>query len=118
VFEYLIEDFKTYKPLLSAIKTEYELYLSHLQEKISILEPLTAEMEVVREECERQLLAIGQEEKRAESEVERENKRLLSVIDGLRCKEKDHQRQVERVTHWNVPYHSLTPCSLSFCLSV
>ena len=60
-------------------------------------------MEVVREECERQLLAIGQEEKRgevvvywcvllvtqpsvpaAESEVERENKRLLSVIDGLR----------------------------------
>ena len=47
MFEYLIEDFKTYKPLLSAIKTEYELYLSHLQEKISILEPLTVSIHLL-----------------------------------------------------------------------
>ena len=41
VFEYLIEDFKTYKPLLSAIKTEYELYISQLQQTIEKLEPLS-----------------------------------------------------------------------------
>ena len=60
-------------------------------------------MEVVREECERQLLAIAQQEKRgfllisgsvhcsllcllpaAESDVEMENKRLIAIIDSLR----------------------------------
>ena len=40
VFEYLIEDFKTYKPLLSAIKHEYEMMLVHQREKIRELEPL------------------------------------------------------------------------------
>lgn len=40
VFEYLIEDFRTYKPLLSAIKTEYELYITHLQQRIGELEPM------------------------------------------------------------------------------
>ena len=40
VFEYLIEDFKTYKPLLSAIKHEYEMMLIHQREKIRELEPL------------------------------------------------------------------------------
>ena len=40
VFEYLIEDFKTYKPLLSAIKHEYEMMLVHQREKMRELEPL------------------------------------------------------------------------------
>ena len=40
VFEYLIEDFKTYKPLLSAIKNEYELFIEWQQEIIKELEPL------------------------------------------------------------------------------
>ena len=40
VFEYLIEDFKTYKPLLSAIKNEYELYLGYQEELIKELEPM------------------------------------------------------------------------------
>ena len=41
VFEYLIEDFRTYKPLLSAVKTEYELYISQLQRRVRELEPLS-----------------------------------------------------------------------------
>ena len=40
VFEYLIEDFKTYKPLLSAIKNEYELYLGYQEELIKELQPM------------------------------------------------------------------------------
>jgi hypothetical protein len=39
-FEYLLEEFKTYKPLLSAIKNEYELMLASQREKIRELEPL------------------------------------------------------------------------------
>lgn len=40
MFEYLIEDFKTYKPLLSAVKHEYEMMLVHQREMIRDLEPL------------------------------------------------------------------------------
>lgn len=47
VFEYLIEDFKTYKPLLSAIKNEYDLFIEWQKELIKELEPL----EVSKELC-------------------------------------------------------------------
>ena len=40
VFEYLIEDFKTYKPLLAAIKNEYEMMLAFQRQQIRQLEPL------------------------------------------------------------------------------
>jgi len=40
VFEYLIEDFKTYKPLLSSIKNEYEMMLAFQRQQIRELEPL------------------------------------------------------------------------------
>ena len=39
VFEYLIEDFKMYKPLLSAIKNEYEMMLAHQRDEIQRLQP-------------------------------------------------------------------------------
>ena len=35
-----MEDFKTYKPLLSAIKNEYDLYITYLQQQIEELQPL------------------------------------------------------------------------------
>jgi hypothetical protein len=40
VFEYLLEEFKTYKPLLASIKNEYEMMLAFQRERIRELEPL------------------------------------------------------------------------------
>lgn len=40
VFSTIIDDFKTYKPLLSAIKNEYEIMLIYLHDKVKELEPL------------------------------------------------------------------------------
>ena len=39
-FEYLINEFKTYNPIMSAIQNEYEMYIGHLQETVSRLKPL------------------------------------------------------------------------------
>jgi hypothetical protein len=39
-FEYLLEEFKTYKPILASIKNEYEMMLAAQREKIRELEPL------------------------------------------------------------------------------
>ena len=44
VFEYLIDDFKTYRPLLSAIKSEYENLIEFQKEKIRELEPLQVKL--------------------------------------------------------------------------
>ena len=40
VFEYLINDFKTYQQLLAAIKQEYELVLKNQEERLKELDPL------------------------------------------------------------------------------
>ena len=40
VFEYLINDFKTYQNLLAAIKQEYELVLRDQEERLKELDPL------------------------------------------------------------------------------
>ena len=40
VFSTIVDDFKTYKPLLSAIKNEYEIMLTYLNDKVKELEPL------------------------------------------------------------------------------
>jgi len=45
VFEYLIQDFKAYKPLLSAIKNEYELCLSHLEDVTRELGPIRVSLQ-------------------------------------------------------------------------
>ena len=92
MFEYLIEDFKTYRPLLSAIKNEYEIMIIHQRDKIRELEPLKvrqgcgawqshvprqnhinvyqlswlflqAMLVTVSEQCEKTLLAMKEEEK-------------------------------------------------------
>lgn len=59
VFEYLIEDFKTYKPLLSAIKNEYEMKLSHQREQIRELEPLKVRIKMAESEIIHDLSESG-----------------------------------------------------------
>ena len=87
VFEYLIEDFKTYKPLLSQVKThfifvstvsysldettyflsylqiknEYEKMLSHYRQRIHELEPLKAMLVTVSEQCDQKIMKIREE---------------------------------------------------------
>lgn len=97
VFEYLIEDFKTYKGLLSSIKNEYELYMNYQDEVIKELKPMRTMLETMREECERRILEVKREEKREEAEVRQENKRLISVIDKMKSEELSYQSQIDKL---------------------
>ncbi|XP_068693975.1 translin-associated factor X-interacting protein 1-like [Montipora foliosa] len=97
VFEYLIEDFKTYKPLLSAIKHEYEMMLIDQREKIRELEPLKSMLVTVSEQCEKKLLAAKKEEKSDMLEMKKENRRLQSIISGLREEQVSLAVQVEKL---------------------
>ncbi|XP_031197088.1 translin-associated factor X-interacting protein 1 isoform X4 [Mastomys coucha] len=81
IFEFFIEDFKTYKPLLSSIKNAYEVMLAHQREKIRSLEPLKAKLVTMNEDCSERVLAMRAEEKYEISMLKKEKMNLLKLID-------------------------------------
>ncbi|KAM7058220.1 translin-associated factor X-interacting protein 1 isoform 2-T2 [Molossus nigricans] len=81
IFEFFIEDFKTYKPLLSSIKNAYEVMLAHQREKIRALEPLKAKLVTVNEDCNERILAMRAEERSEISMLKKEKMILLKLID-------------------------------------
>ncbi|XP_006255589.1 translin-associated factor X-interacting protein 1 isoform X3 [Rattus norvegicus] len=81
IFEFFIEDFKTYKPLLSSIKNAYEVMLAHQREKIRSLEPLKAKIVTVNEDCSERVLAMRAEERHEISVLKKEKMNLLKLID-------------------------------------
>ncbi|KAG7468650.1 hypothetical protein MATL_G00145310 [Megalops atlanticus] len=97
VFDYFIEDFRTYKPLLCAIKNEYEITLAYLRDQIRELEPLRAQLARVAEEGEQRIMALREEEKAEITELKRECQRLLTVISTMREEQNGLQAQVSRL---------------------
>uniref|UniRef100_A0A8C8Z8H3 Translin associated factor X interacting protein 1 n=1 Tax=Prolemur simus TaxID=1328070 RepID=A0A8C8Z8H3_PROSS len=81
IFEFFIEDFKTYKPLLSSIKNAYEVMLAHQRERIRALEPLKAKLVTVNEDCNERILAMRAEERHEISMLKKEKMKLLKLID-------------------------------------
>eukprot|EP00794_Sanderia_malayensis_P018901 gene18901-20803_t len=95
VFEYLIDDFKTYRPLLSSIKNEYEKVLDHQQEKIRELEPLQSLIITISERCDKKLLSAKQEEKEEITSLKTENDKLKKTILKMRGEHGALQEQVK-----------------------
>ncbi|XP_008138142.1 translin-associated factor X-interacting protein 1 [Eptesicus fuscus] len=81
IFEFFIEDFKTYKPLLSSIKNAYEVMLAHQREEIRALQPLKAKLVTVNEDCKERILAMRAEERSEISMLKKEKMGLLKLID-------------------------------------
>ncbi|KAM6324662.1 LOW QUALITY PROTEIN: translin-associated factor X-interacting protein 1-like [Podargus strigoides] len=97
VFEFFIDNFKTYKPLLSTIKNEYEVTLAHQKKTICALEPLKAMVTAVREECTQWILALQEKQKAEINMLKQEKQRLLKFIDNMREEKKSLQTQVEHL---------------------
>eukprot|EP00062_Callorhinchus_milii_P005424 gi/632944832/ref/XP_007887716.1/ PREDICTED: translin-associated factor X-interacting protein 1 isoform X2 [Callorhinchus milii] len=81
VFEYFIEDLKTYKPLLAAIKNEYELTLAYMEDQIRELQPLKAMMFTTVEQCNQKIMAIYEQESLELKTLKDEKLDLLKQID-------------------------------------
>lgn len=106
VFEYLIEDFKTYKPLLSAIKNEYEMMLAYQRQQIRQLEPLKQMLVTVSEQCEQKIMAIREDERGEMSDLKKENRNLYGKISSLMNEQQDLKEQVNRLqTKLSEEYH-------------
>ncbi|KFP95193.1 Translin-associated factor X-interacting protein 1, partial [Haliaeetus albicilla] len=97
IFEFFIDNFKTYKPLLSAIKNEYEVTLAHQKKTIRALEPLKAMVTTVSEECTRQILALQEKEKDEINMLKQEKQHLLKFIDKMKEEKNSLQTKVEHL---------------------
>jgi len=96
VFEYLINDFHTYKPLLSSIKNEYEAMINHQKDSIKALEPLKGMLININDQCEQKVLQLKQEEKQDLVSLRNENESLQGTISTLNDEIASLQRQVEK----------------------
>ncbi|XP_076449888.1 translin-associated factor X-interacting protein 1-like isoform X1 [Babylonia areolata] len=97
VFEYLIEDFKTYKPLLAAIKNEYEMMLAFQRQQIRQLEPLKQMLVTVSEQCDQKIMGLRDEERNEITELKNENRGLYARISNMVNEQKDLEEQVSRL---------------------
>ncbi|NXQ96724.1 TXIP1 protein, partial [Sagittarius serpentarius] len=97
IFEFFIDSFKTYKPLLAAIKNEYEVTLAHQKKTIRALEPLKAMVTTVSEECTQQILALQEKEKDEINMLKQEKQHLLKFIDNMKEEKSSLQTQVEHL---------------------
>ncbi|XP_054054521.1 translin-associated factor X-interacting protein 1 isoform X1 [Rissa tridactyla] len=97
IFEFFIDNFKTYKPLLSAIKNEYEVTLAHQKKTIRALEPLKAMVTTVSDECTQRILALQEKEKDEIHMLKQEKQRLLKFIDDMKEEKSSLQAQVEHL---------------------
>lgn len=97
VFEYLVEDFKTYKPLLSAIKNEYEMMLAFQRQQIRQLEPLKQMLVTVSEQCDQKIMGLRDEERQEIATLKTENRGLYTRIATMVNEQKDLEEQVFRL---------------------
>ncbi|XP_071973734.1 translin-associated factor X-interacting protein 1 isoform X2 [Engystomops pustulosus] len=97
VFDFFMEDFKTYKPLLCAIKNEYEVTLAHQRERIRSLEPLKAMLVSVSEQCDKRIQEIYEKEKYEVKTLKMEKDNLLKMIDNLKDEKISLQAQVSKL---------------------
>ncbi|XP_059190797.1 translin-associated factor X-interacting protein 1 [Centropristis striata] len=97
VFGCFIKEFKTYQPLLSAIKKEYETTIAYQQDQIRELEPLRSHLRLVTEECDRKIQARWAEEQAEIGALKREKQQLQRDIETMREKEKARQAVVDHL---------------------
>ncbi|XP_070686679.1 translin-associated factor X-interacting protein 1 [Pempheris klunzingeri] len=97
VFGCFIKEFRTYQPLLSAIKKEYENTLAYQQDQIRELEPLRCHLRLVTEECDRRIQDRWAEEQAEIRALKREKQQLQKDIEAMREKEKAMQAVVDRL---------------------
>nr|XP_056718339.1 translin-associated factor X-interacting protein 1 [Euleptes europaea] len=97
VFEFFMDEFKTYKPLLASIKREYEATIAHLREKIYSLESVNAYLVTASDQCTQKILTFQEQEKVEIAQLQQERIRLLQIIDQMKEKRSSLEVQVSKL---------------------
>lgn len=83
-FEFLIQDFATYRPLLSKIKNEYERMLEKYQAKLEYLPPMKQKLVTLKEDCKLKVSKIKHTFYAQKEMLEKEMAELRASCASLR----------------------------------
>ncbi|XP_048372137.1 translin-associated factor X-interacting protein 1 isoform X1 [Sphaerodactylus townsendi] len=97
VFEFFMDEFKTYKPLLASIKKEYETTIAHLRDKIYSLESVNAYLATASDKCTEKILAFQRQEKVEIVQLKKERIHLLQLIDQTKEEKSSLEIQVSKL---------------------
>lgn len=82
-FQYFIEDFKTYKSFLSAVKNEYELLLDKYSTRLHTIPPLKAQLATMKADAAKVLAAARTAHKKEVEELQAQLAEKQAEVDGL-----------------------------------
>ncbi|XP_056621872.1 translin-associated factor X-interacting protein 1 isoform X2 [Triplophysa dalaica] len=97
VFGYLVDEFKTYKPIFSAIKKEYDITLASQRGQIRDLLPLREKLVLVSEQCEKRVLDLMVQERDEIRALKQECQRLQRIIERMNEQQSALQIQVDHL---------------------
>ena len=98
VFKFIINDFKTYKGLLSTIKLEYEEHIQRLSAEIGEGSGLKAELAVIRQQHEREIGLFKDSHDLEMVKYQEDNRSLFEFIRSFKDQEKKLQIQVQKLS--------------------
>lgn len=97
VFEYLIDNFKTYKPLLSRIKNKYEMRMAQLKKQIYAMKPLKQIAATTSERYEHKIMDLREQDKKRLIEFELAHRQLSEKLLSLQKTEQDAKHFIGRL---------------------
>eukprot|EP01135_Chromosphaera_perkinsii_P002275 Nk52_evm61s221 gene=Nk52_evmTU61s221 len=99
VFKFIVNDFKTYKPILATIKHEYEEHIRLLQDKIGVASGLKAQLAVINQQHEREIAQARDEHMQETKKYQEDNKSLYQFIHSFKDTEKQLMIQVKKLSN-------------------
>ncbi|XP_036367375.1 translin-associated factor X-interacting protein 1-like isoform X2 [Octopus sinensis] len=92
-FEYLIDNFKTYKSILSSIKNSYEVTLSKLRSQLRELDLMKQMVVTTAEKYEKKIMDVYEDKKQELVLMEEQHIRLQKNVQSLL----EHKRDIEYI---------------------
>ncbi|KAI8593023.1 hypothetical protein BDZ88DRAFT_476679 [Geranomyces variabilis] len=117
VFERFIEEFKTYQPLLSDVKLEYERALQLQQTELNSLYPSVSELAVQRHTANQLLETTKADAKRAldaQLQANHEVHRKCTVLSAeLESLQREHKKLTEELQRWDARSEELVSSKIA-----
>ena len=96
-FQYFMEDFKTYKPLLSRIKNEYEMLLDRYASRLHFIPPLKARLSTLKQETAQLVRRIKQEHREKTLALETKVAQALARATDFEAENAEQREKIENL---------------------
>ena len=96
-FHHFIEDFSTYKPLLSAIKNEYEMLLDKYASRLHYIPPLKARLKTIKAEMTSRMHSLQHDLEAQIQELQGMNEAYHQKLQGLKSSNEKMAEEQEKL---------------------